>query len=628
MHIKIKFCILVSFVLAQACTQKAEPNKVSVEDFFKSSIKVSFQISPDGNYISYLKPYKNRLNLFVQSVNHKNIIQVTKAVDRNISNYFWVNNNELLYTKDPSSDDNENLYIVQRDGCNSRNLLPNLKGKLKFINSNTKQNNGEVLIALNKRDSSVFDVYRLNIRNKKMHLVSKNPGNITEWYADPSSKIRLAVASDGVNETLLFRTSEKVPFNPVSINNFKTTLDPIGFCKHSKSCIYALSNQNSDKMELVEFNCNTGKEHKKLFSHPDVDVSEAGYSYPKQELQYISYVTWKKERHYLNKDLRNIYQDLLKRLPNTEIRIADKDSSESKFIIRTFTDKTPGAFYLYIPSGKILTKLSDVNPSIKEEQMCEMKPISFTSRDGIIIKGYLTLPKNAKANNLPVVVIPHGGPVSRNIWGFNSEVQFIANRGYAVFQLNYRGSGGYGKKFWIAGFKNWGTHIQNDITDGVRWLINKKIADKNRIAIYGSGFGGFSALYGLCFQPDLYACGISYSGIINLFTYMKDIPPYYKPYQQMYYEMVGNPEKDADYFREVSPVFHADKINAPILIVQGAKDKRANLNEIDQFVKEVKSRGGDIKYILKADEGRHFIKQENRVEFYQNLEKFLDENLR
>ncbi len=224
--------------------------------------------------------------------------------------------------------------------------------------------------------------------------------------------------------------------------------------------------------------------------------------------------------------------------------------------------------------------------------------------------------------------MPHGGPDSRNSWGYNSEVQFLANRGYAVFQVNYRGSKGYGKKFWIAGFKQWGGEMQNDITDGVRWLISQKVADPTRIGIYGSSFGGYSALHGLCFRPSLYKCGASYSGLTNLFTYLKDIPPYYRPYLQMYYETVGNPEVDADYFRAVSPVFHTDKIRSPVLIAQGARDPRVNMNETNQFVKELKKRKVPVTYILKEDEGHFFKNAENKLEFYRELEKFLDKNLR
>jgi dipeptidyl aminopeptidase/acylaminoacyl peptidase len=259
-----------------------------------------------------------------------------------------------------------------------------------------------------------------------------------------------------------------------------------------------------------------------------------------------------------------------------------------------------------------------------------MKPVSFKSRDGLTINGYLTLPLGFKPKNLPLIVIPHGGdgPTYRNSWGFNSEVQFLANRGYAVFQINFRGSKGYGKKFWIAGFKKWGTDIQNDITDGVNWLVSEGIADKKKIGIYGSGFGGYSALHALAFQPNLYACGASESGFLNLFAYIKSVPPILKPTLQMYYEMVGNPENGIDALRAVSPVFHANRIKAPLLIAQDTKDQRVNVNETNQFVKELKKRKVPITYITKESREFNFRNAESRMNFYTELEKFLASNLK
>ncbi|MXV17612.1 S9 family peptidase [Hufsiella ginkgonis] len=608
-----------------ACTGE-EAKMLPFESFFANPVKTSFLISPDGNFISYLQPYKNRLNLYVQTVDGKQVNRITNETDRNISSYFWANNNEMVYMKDRADDEGVRLFVVDKVKGAPQDLLPPGKFKAKLINPNRLKNN-ELIIALNKRDSSVFDVYRLNIPKRKLEMAAQNPGNITEWYADEDGQIRLALSSDGVNETLLFRESEGQGFKPVITSNFKTTIAPVGFCGKERTCIYALSNQNRDKMALVEFNCKTGKEEKIIFSHPDVDVIEGGYSTTTRRVLYATYETSKKHRHYLDDSVKNVYQQLEKQLPNTEVRINGRDAAEKKFIIRTFTDRSPGAFYLYTLADNKLLKLSDVNALLPESELCEMKPISFKSRDGLLLNGYLTLPKGKKVTDLPVVVIPRSNPEYRNSWGFNSEVQFLANRGYAVFQVNCRGSLGYGKEFWIAGFKKWGTGIQDDMTDGVKWLIGQKIADPKRIAIYGNSFGGYSALVGLYSHPELYKCGVSYSGLTNLFTHLKAVPPYFKPYLQMIYEKVGSPEKDADYFRAVSPVFHTDRFKAPVLIAQGAKDPRVNVNETNQFVKELKKRGVPITYILKENEGHNFRNQENRQEFYRSLEKFLADNL-
>ena len=262
--------------------------------------------------------------------------------------------------------------------------------------------------------------------------------------------------------------------------------------------------------------------------------------------------------------------------------------------------------------------------------MATVNPITYTSRDGLKIHGYLTLPKGytmETAENLPVVVNPHGGPWARDSWGFNSEVQFLANRGYAVFQMNFRGSTGFGREFWEASFKQWGLSMQDDITDGVNWLIEKGIADEDRIAIYGASYGGYATLMGIVKDPDLYAAAVDYVGVSNLFTFMKTIPPYWEPYLDMMYEMVGHPEKDSAYMAANSPVMQADKIETPLFIAQGANDPRVNKAESDQMVEALKERGITVEYMVKENEGHGFYNEENRFDFYREMEKFLGENL-
>ena len=317
-------------------------------------------------------------------------------------------------------------------------------------------------------------------------------------------------------------------------------------------------------------------------------------------------------------------------LPGYEIGLTGVNKEENTLIVRTYSDKSLGAYYIYTTEDNKLEQIVEVSPWIDENEMSNQLPINYTSRDGLNINGYLTLPKGytmENAKNLPVVINPHGGPWARDGWGFNPEIQFLANRGYAVLQMNFRGSTGYGRDFWEASFKKWGREMQDDITDGTNWLIEKGIADRNRIAIYGGSYGGYATLMGLVKEPDLYAAGVDYVGVSNMFTFMKTIPPYWEPMLEMMYEMVGDLEEDSTMLKEVSPVFHVDKIKSPLFIAQGKNDPRVNVDESDQMVEAMKNRGVEVEYLVKDDEGHGFRNEENRFEFYRAMENFLSKQL-
>lgn len=601
--------------------------KIPVISFFKTPEKSAFHISPNGEYISYLKLYQDKLNIYVQSVADGKESRVTSFADYPVKDYFWSLNNELVFNKDLIDLNQYQLFAINMKDRKLKNLLSLAKVRLRLISRN-HSNKDLINIAMNKRDSAIFDVYNLNTLTGELKPYIKNPGNITEWYPASEGNIRLAKASDGVNETILFRQDDLHPFKPIISNNFRNSVTPIAFTKTGGNLFYALSNLNRDKTALVEIDAATGKEVKLIYDRQTADIGDVYYSRNKHRLDIVNWEEAKPERFYMNQDMKLIYENLFKLLPGNEIRIIDRDTSENKLLISTYTDCSPGSVYLYEVSLKKLSKLTDFNTDIQAEEMCAMKPVTYKASDGLLINGYLTLPQTKKQTDLPVIMMPHGGPWNRNSWGYNAEVQFLANRGYAVFQVNYRGSTGYGKAFKSAGFKEVGGKMQQDITDGVKWLINNKIANPQKIAIYGGGFGGFSALHGVSFNPGLYQCAVVQYGLINFFTYIKDVPPFLKPYLSMTYEMVGNPEKDADMLRAISPVFHTDKIKVPLLIFQGAKDPRANISELNQFVRDLRSRDVTVDYVLKENERTFFRNEHNRLEMYSKIENFLESNLK
>jgi dipeptidyl aminopeptidase/acylaminoacyl peptidase len=617
-------------VILGACN-KYQAKQIPISDFFKIPEKSTFRISPDGKYISYLKAYKGKENLFIQSLADGIEKMATSFTDYPVrGDYFWTYSNQIVFSQDVISADEVKLYTLNISDLVVKNILSQQKVRI-FLLNRIRHRSDLITIRMNKRDPANFDIYRLNIKTGELIPYLTNPGNLTEWYPDADGKIRLVTSSDGVNKTILYRPNENTPFKPIIENNFKTSVRPIAFTGE-KNYFYALSNVDRDKTALVEINAEDGKERRVIFACTNADIQSVEYSVNKKQLELVKWEASRPQKHFLNQGIKNIYDKLRAQLKGNVMDITDRDSAESKFIFLCYTDKNPGSYYLYENNTGKLKKLGDINSSISQDQLCSMQPVAYKASDGMTINGYLTLPLGSKKTDLPVVIMPHDGPFNTNTWwwGYNPEVQFLANRGYAVFQINFRGSTGYGKAFHSAGFKEVGGKIQQDITDGVTWLIANKTANPKKIAIFGSGFGGFSALYGVSFHPGMYNCIIVQHCLINFFTYIKDAPPFLKPSVKMMYEMVGDPETDASQLRAISPVFHTDKIHAPLLIFQGARDDRANISELYQFVRELQKQNGNenVKYFLKPNERNLFRSQPNRVEMYTQMEQFLDKNMR
>lgn len=604
---------------------EAQTKLIPLKDFFRNPEKARYQISPDGNWISFMSPYENRMNINVQKMGSTEVKRITSETARDIAGYFWKGNSHILYVKDFGGDENFHLFRASIDGKETTDLTPFEKVRVDIVDD-LEDFDDEVLISMNKRNPEVFDVYHLQISTGKLDMVAENPGNISGWVTDHNGKIRAATTTDGVNTSLLYRETEADSFKTVLTTSYKETLAPLFFTFDNRQ-IYASSNLGRDKQAIVRFDIEKGKELEIIFEHPEVDVDGLNYSHLRKVLTTVTYQRAKPERVFMDDITKMIYARLEKELEGYHFVITSMNKKEDKFLVRTYSDRSLGAYYFYDLAADKLTKLNDFSPWLNENDLCEMTPISYTTRDGETVNGYLTLPKGKPAKNLPVVINPHGGPWARDSWGFNPEVQFLANRGYAVLQMNFRGSTGYGRRWWELSFRQWGKTMQDDITDGVNWLIKEGIANPKKIAIYGGSYGGYATLAGITFTPDLYACAVDYVGVSNLFTFMQTIPPYWKQYLQMMHDMVGYPDKDSLMLRAASPVFHVDKIKCPLFIAQGAKDPRVNKNESDQVVEALKKRGIDVEYMVKDNEGHGFHNEENRFEFYGAMEKFLAKHL-
>ncbi len=601
-----------------------QPPRIKLEDFFRNPEKIEFQISPDSEHISFLQEYEHRMNIFVSKRDGSDVIRLTSAKKRDIRWYQWKGNHRIIFLRDSGGDENDHVFTVDIHGENLRDLTP-FDG-VKAMILEMMPDSDDVLIALNKRSPELFDVYRLNTVTGDLGMVTENPGGVMGWLADHEYTVRVALANDGVNNKILYRENETTPFREILTTSFKNQFHPLQFTFDNKH-IYALSNLNRDKAALVRYDLDNNIEMEVLFQHPDVDIMSLDYSRERKVLTSIGYLTDRRQREILDSKTGEIYLNLEDKFPGFFVKLISSNREETIFIVFVSNDRMRGAFYLFDSSSDDLRKLGDFNPWLNPSDLCEMKPIEYTSRDGLRINGYLTLPLNREARNLPVVINPHGGPWARDMWGFSSEVQFLANRGYAVLQMNFRGSTGYGRAFWEASFKQWGRKMQDDITDGVEWLIDQGIADPDRIAIYGASYGGYATLAGVTFTPDLYACGVDYVGVSNMFTFFESFPPYWKPFLKMVYEQVGHPEEEKEMLREISPLFHIDKIKAPLLVAQGANDPRVKKAESDQIVEALRKKGIPVEYIVKDNEGHGFSNEENRFELYRAMEAFLEKHL-
>jgi len=594
---------------------------IPMQDFFRNPEKSSFKISPNGEHIAYMKPWKARMNVFVMDMNTKKEVRLTSSQERGIYWFAWLNNNRIGYIKDEGGNENMHFYAVNVDMSNEIDLTPFENVQARIIDD-LEDDPNHIIMGLNKRNPQIHDPYRINVNDGKMDMIAENPGNISEWMTDHDGKLRMAITSDGVNTSLLYRDKESDGFKPILTTDFKVSVAPLFFTFDNKN-LYVASNRGRDKTAIFEFDLNKSKEGKLIFEHDEVDVSGLMFSRKRKVLTGVSYTVAKNEMVFFDTLREGLQQKLEEKLPGYEVGITSFSEDETKAVVVTYSDKSRGTYYYYDLDKNKLIELGQVSPWLNEDDMCEMKPVHYKSRDGLIINGYLTLPNGTNEKNLPVVVNPHGGPWHRDSWGYNSEVQFLANRGFAVFQMNFRGSTGYGREFWEKSFKQWGKSMQDDISDGVNWLIDEGIANPDRIAIYGASYGGYATLAGLAFTPDLYACGVDYVGVSSLFTFMESMPPYWELYRSMMYEMVGHPEKDKELLASASPLLHIDKIKAPLFIAQGANDPRVVKAESDQIVEALKNAGIDVPYMVKDNEGHGFYNEENQFDFYREMEKFL-----
>ncbi len=606
-------------------TSAAPPPLLPLREFFRNPQRTDYTLSPDGTRLAFLMPWRSRLNVHVQEIGSEKVTRLTEATDRDVEDVFWLSNDRLGYVQDTGGDENYHLFAVGRDGGNRRDLTPFDDVQANIIDD-LRDDDAHVLLALNKRDPRHFDAYRLNVDTGELTLLVENNGLYTDYEADHAGRIRLATGAQGTNTQLYYRADENGPFVKILETTFRETVEPLVFTADDRG-LWAASNIGRDRAAVVRLSLPGTAEEEVVYEHPEVDVEDVLWSDARRKLLGVAFTTEKQGYHFFDDDRAAMQAWLEAQLPGVEVAVVDHSRDETKFLVRTHSDRTLGAYHFLDWPARKLTHLTDVSPWLRAEDMAEMTPVSFRSRDGLTLHGYLTLPPGREPKALPAVVVVHGGPWARDEWGFDPEVQFLANRGYAVLQVNFRGSTGYGRKFWEASFKQWGRAMQDDVSDGVKWLVERGTADAARVGIYGGSYGGYATLAGLAFTPEHYACGVDYVGVANLLTFMNTIPPYWEQEREQMHAMVGHPVQDKVLMTETSPALQAQRITAPLFVAQGKNDPRVNIAESDQMVAALRARGVSVPYMVKNDEGHGFQNEENRFHFYRAMEQFLARHL-
>ena len=611
----------------------------SVSDYFQRPKQSTFRFSPDGQYLSYREKDENsKRHIYVKNTKTGEVTRVIEEGDDLIGGYGWANNNRLVYVKDKGGDENDQLFAVDLDGKNALALTP-FDGVQVGIIEELKDQKDYVIISMNKDNPQIFEPYKINITNGSLVKLfeNKDASNPIAGYAfDKDGFLKAYLQQrNGIDYVWFYRTGPDAAFKEVVQTSWQDTFNILDFNYSTENPhdAYVISNLENDTDEVVLYDFATNKTIKKIYSDPTYDVSNMNTSRKRNyEIDYFEYEGEKLVVKPVSDTYKKLHNKFKKQFGNDSYSVVNTTDEEDKYLIYVYSDKIYGIYHLYDVSTDSFKEIFNLMPQLKPQDMAEMRPIKFQSRDGLTIHAYLTIPQAQKENQkFPLIVNPHGGPYGpRDTWTFNPETQLFASRGYATLQINYRGSGGYGKKFYLAGSKQIGRKMLDDLEDGVAYVKSLGMINADKIAIYGGSYGGLATLGSLVKTPDLYSCGVNYVGVSNLFTFYKSFPPYWKPYlRQVYAQWYDetNPEEKA-IMKAVSPALNADKITKPVFVIQGANDPRVNINESDQIVKSLRARGFYVPYMVKYNEGHGFQHENNRIELYQTMMGFFTKCLK
>lgn len=599
--------------------------ELPVEQFFQAPAMAGLEFSPDGKRILCLVPHKGRMNLAVIDLEKKSKNLLSSFDDKDANGPFWASNDRILFFGDRDGDENFDIYSVNADGSDPSMISPNRSMQLL---RRLKDDPTSILVQAAITHNDWFDVAKMNLKTGKLSPpIAKAPGPVSYYVLDHDNQVRFAVLDDSHAHVrrILYRDTDRAEWRDVASFAYgHASWRPLAFDADNRT-IYVASDLGQKTTGVFRYDTAAPNiSFEKVFTDPTYDVDELIVDDSTNQVVGVTFEGDRRRFHWLDAGLEAVHRRLEQSLPDVVHSPTQFSKDGSRIVFYSYGDRDPGVYYLYDRKRQRVEELAVVNPKIDPSQMAVMKPISYTARDGLKLHGYLTLPPGRESKNLPVVIHPHGGPYGpRDEWSFNSEVQFYANRGFAVLQVNFRGSGGYGYWFEAAGFKKWGLEMQDDLTDGVKWLIEQGVADPKRVVISGASYGGYAVMAGLVYTPELYAAGINYVGVVDI----RNLIPKTAPAANMYWmhTRLGDLSKSEDRKRihDTSPVHFADRIRAPLLMAYGRNDRRVTIDQGYDIKRALERSKVAHELIIEKEEGHGFRNETRRIAFYKRVDDFL-----
>jgi dipeptidyl aminopeptidase/acylaminoacyl peptidase len=612
---RIAIFLLIAICAVAQTQTKLIPRSV----LFGNPERSAPQISPDGTMLAYLAPDQGVLNIWVRTLGKTDDRVITNDRKRGIRNLYWqYDSKNILYAQDQNGDENWRVYQTNIATSKTRDLTPFDKVRADIV-ALEPAHPDVVLIQLNKRDPKLFDIYRVNLQTGELTLDTENPGDVAGYQPDHDLQIRAAQVTTPDGGTIIrVRDDTKSPWREFMKWGPEETLGNIAAFSPDNKALWVITSVDANAARLLSVDIASGK-RSVVSEDPQFDVAFLVTHPRTNKLQAVVFLRERRDFQILDSDLQADF-DALKKVRDADISDISRDLADDKWVVTFQGDDAPIYYYLYDRASKRATVLFSNRPALEEFQLAKVRPIQYKARDGMTIYGYLTTPAGVEAKNLPIVVFPHGGPWGRDVWGYDPSAQWLANRGYAVLQPNFRGSTGYGKVYLNAGDRQWAGTMRTDLLDAKDWAIKQGVADPAKVCIMGGSYGGYATLAGVAFAPEAYACGVDIVGPSNLNTLLNTIPPYWSTLLAVFHKRMGDNE---EFLKSQSPLFKAEQIKAPLLIGQGANDPRVNKAESDQIVAAMRKNNKPVEYFVFPDEGHGFARPENRMAFNAAAEEFI-----